>query len=81
MSTVKPNNTVSFIELVGKKIRSEDLPFRTQVLYRPRQNDRLRVMFDTSLYRYHTATYLHASDSLNRQTNDTIFCRSSCVTL
>ncbi|GFW86995.1 hypothetical protein TNCV_1384111 [Trichonephila clavipes] len=38
------------------KIRSEYLPFRTQVLYRARQNDRLRLMFGTSLYRYHTPT-------------------------
>ncbi|PRD30367.1 UNVERIFIED_CONTAM: hypothetical protein NCL1_26605 [Trichonephila clavipes] len=33
-------------------------------------------MFGTSLYRYHTATYPHASDSANRQTNDTIFVAS-----
>ncbi|GFX88366.1 hypothetical protein TNCV_2278361 [Trichonephila clavipes] len=30
--------------------RSVYLPFRTQVLYRPRQNDRHSVMFGTSLY-------------------------------
>ncbi|GFW96091.1 hypothetical protein TNCV_958051 [Trichonephila clavipes] len=39
-----------------RRIRSGYLPFRTQVLYRPRQNDRLRVMFGTSLYISHTAT-------------------------
>ncbi|GFU49875.1 uncharacterized protein TNCV_4686401 [Trichonephila clavipes] len=37
-------------------------------------------MFGTSLYRYHNATYPHASDSVNRRTNDTIFV-SSCVSL
>ncbi|GFW98069.1 hypothetical protein TNCV_2491251 [Trichonephila clavipes] len=40
----------------GGKIRSGYLPFRTRVLYRPRQNDRQRVMFGTSLYRYPTTT-------------------------
>ncbi|GFV86148.1 hypothetical protein TNCV_671451 [Trichonephila clavipes] len=67
--------TVAYIS-EGMKIRSEYLPFRTRVLYRPRQNDRLRVMFSTSLYRYHTVTYPHASDSVNRRTNDTIFVAS-----
>ncbi|GFV50448.1 hypothetical protein TNCV_2081991 [Trichonephila clavipes] len=42
----------------GREIRFGYLPFRTQVFYRPRQNDRLRVMFGTSLYRYHIATHL-----------------------
>ncbi|GFX18076.1 hypothetical protein TNCV_1577551 [Trichonephila clavipes] len=41
-----------------------------------RKNDRHRVMFGTSLYRYHTATYPPASDSANRRTNDTIFVTS-----
>ncbi|GFV08890.1 hypothetical protein TNCV_3821331 [Trichonephila clavipes] len=58
------------------RIRSGYLPFRTQIIYRPSQNDRLRVMFGASLYRYHTATYPHASDSANRRTNDTIFVAS-----
>ncbi|GFV05497.1 hypothetical protein TNCV_227081 [Trichonephila clavipes] len=54
------------------RIRSGYLSFRTQVLYRPRQNDRLRVMFDTSLYRYQTATYPHVSDSANDSSERTI---------
>ncbi|GFX96605.1 hypothetical protein TNCV_243921 [Trichonephila clavipes] len=37
-------------------IRSEYLPFRTQVLYQPRQNDRHHVMFGTSLCIYHSVT-------------------------
>ncbi|GFT10670.1 hypothetical protein TNCV_1943811 [Trichonephila clavipes] len=56
--------------------RSEHLSFRTRELYRPRQNDRHRVVFDTSLYGYHTATYSHARGSANRRTNDTIFVAS-----
>ncbi|GFX51631.1 hypothetical protein TNCV_5013341 [Trichonephila clavipes] len=60
----------------GRKIKSGYPPFPKQVLYRPRQNDRHRVMFGTSLYRYHTATYPHASGSVNRRTNDTIFVAS-----
>ncbi|GFX13571.1 hypothetical protein TNCV_3136441 [Trichonephila clavipes] len=32
----------------GRRIRSGYLPFRTQVFYRPCQNDCLRGMFDTS---------------------------------
>ncbi|GFX62395.1 hypothetical protein TNCV_1381201 [Trichonephila clavipes] len=60
----------------GRKIRSAYLPFLTQVLYRPHQNDRLRVMFGTSLHRYHTTTYTHASDSANRRTNDNTFVAS-----
>ncbi|GFX85787.1 hypothetical protein TNCV_2471891 [Trichonephila clavipes] len=39
------------------RIRSEYLPFHTQVPYQPRQNDRPLVMFGTSLCRYHTTTY------------------------
>ncbi|GFW47361.1 uncharacterized protein TNCV_335311 [Trichonephila clavipes] len=57
-------------------IRSGYLPYRTQVLYRPRQNHRFRVMFGTSLCTYPTATYPHVSDSANRRTNDTIFVAS-----
>ncbi|GFV28895.1 hypothetical protein TNCV_754381 [Trichonephila clavipes] len=77
------NSRISCYE-VGMKNQSGYLPFRTQVLYRPRQNDRHRVMFGTSLCRYHTSTYPHASDSANRRTNDAIFVASmsssSCAT-
>ncbi|GFX29915.1 hypothetical protein TNCV_4750431 [Trichonephila clavipes] len=50
-----------------------------RVLYRQRQNERLRLLFGASLYRYVTATYPHASDSANRRTNDTIFVASMSV--
>ncbi|GFU17108.1 hypothetical protein TNCV_1853661 [Trichonephila clavipes] len=71
----------SCVEPEGRKIRSEYLPFRTQVLYRPRQNYRLRVMVGTSLYRYHTATYPHVSDSANERYYIRGEHVSSCFTL
>ncbi|GFV21689.1 hypothetical protein TNCV_164201 [Trichonephila clavipes] len=37
------------------RIQSGYLPFRTRVLYRPRQNDRLEGDVGTRSYRYHTA--------------------------
>ncbi|GFS98640.1 histone-lysine N-methyltransferase SETMAR [Trichonephila clavipes] len=58
------------------RIRSEYLPFRTQVLYRrPRQNDRLRVMLGTSLYRYYTPphTPMPVIRRIGERTIDTIF--------
>ncbi|GFU68103.1 uncharacterized protein TNCV_1708171 [Trichonephila clavipes] len=55
------------------RVRSGYLPFRSQVLNQPRQNDRLRVMSGTSLYRYHTTTYPYTSDSANRRKHNTIF--------
>ncbi|GFT27802.1 uncharacterized protein TNCV_10221 [Trichonephila clavipes] len=71
-----------FLDMKEGRIRSEHFPFRTRVLYRLRQKDRLRVMLGTNLHRYHTATYPHASDSVNKRSNDTIFVHvSSCVTL
>ncbi|GFX35549.1 hypothetical protein TNCV_103561 [Trichonephila clavipes] len=66
---------------LGREICSEYLPFRTQVLYRPRQNDRQSMMFGTSLYGYHTITYPHSGDSANERYHIRGEHVSSCVTL
>ncbi|GFW14914.1 transposable element Tc1 transposase [Trichonephila clavipes] len=66
----------SLIQRPEGRIRAGYLLLRTQVLYRPLQNDHLRMMFGTSLYRYHTTTYSHTSVLPNRRANDTIFLES-----
>ncbi|GFU26274.1 hypothetical protein TNCV_1791911 [Trichonephila clavipes] len=61
----------------GRKIRSQYFPFCTQVLYQPRQNYRLRVMFGSGLYRYHTTTDpSHAFDCLGRAMCGSLFLQN-----
>ncbi|GFV51180.1 hypothetical protein TNCV_1182641 [Trichonephila clavipes] len=49
-----------FTRIVLQNNSFEGRRIRSDYLYRPQQNGCLRVMFGTSLYRYHTATYPHA---------------------
>ncbi|GFU68204.1 hypothetical protein TNCV_39141 [Trichonephila clavipes] len=46
----------------GRRIPSGYLPFLTRIFYRPRQNDRLRVMFSTCLYVCPTTVRLFNDD-------------------
>ncbi|GFU68236.1 hypothetical protein TNCV_39461 [Trichonephila clavipes] len=53
---------VARVTTEGKRIPSGYLPFLTRIFYRPRKNNRLRVMFSTGLYVYPTATRLFNND-------------------